>query len=315
MCSQESSFSPKTESESCVLRITIPKSFCQNWNSLNNTARHKARHNGAWAVQQSTVMFLVRTGQCRDTATGNPLIWSSWPSWATCLGRCLTPCVCEVCPGNQRGVSALIDISGYVHVEQMEAMTTYPGGHRAYWCMHVTGHYAGEPPSDSETFSDTSDAESLWRTWLRQLRWGPAQSSGNPEFFERKVFLPVWWHKLEGWLSGVFFAKEKKDVRLWEQRNSESIWDRTAGFLFEMCMVGRLVSLPGATWSTCSVGGGATQTTPPCARRGLPWDTPAASPTVSGGRGWPMSDGCFMKLLSPEHHWHVRMACAGAYSC
>ena len=33
MCSEESCFSPKTESESCVLRITIPKSFCQNWNS------------------------------------------------------------------------------------------------------------------------------------------------------------------------------------------------------------------------------------------------------------------------------------------
>ena len=50
---------------------------------------------------------------------------------------------------------------GYVHVEEMEAKITYPGGHCVYFCMHVTGHYAGTPPSDSETFSDKSDAESF----------------------------------------------------------------------------------------------------------------------------------------------------------
>lgn len=31
---------------------------------------------------------------------------------------------------------------------------------------------------------------------------------------------------------------------------------------------------------------GVRQTTPPCARRARAWDTPVASPTVSGGRGW-----------------------------
>ena len=114
---------------------------------------------------------------CRDTATGNPSIWSSWPSWATCLGRCLKPCLWEVCSGNQRSERTYPTPHGYVHVEEMEALITYPGGHHVYWRMHVTGHYVGTP--QSETFSDTSDAESFWRTWLRQPRWGSAQSSGD----------------------------------------------------------------------------------------------------------------------------------------
>ena len=50
---------------------------------------------------------------------------------------------------------------GFVRVQEFEARITYPGGHMAYWCMHVTGHYEGEPPSDSDTFSATSDGEGL----------------------------------------------------------------------------------------------------------------------------------------------------------
>ena len=49
---------------------------------------------------------------------------------------------------------------GYVHVEELEAQITYFGGHRLlYWCLHVTGHYTGPPPSESsDTFSDSSDS-------------------------------------------------------------------------------------------------------------------------------------------------------------
>ena len=35
-------------------------------------------------------------------------------------------------------------LTGYVHVEEVEAAITYAGGHRAYWCLSATSHYT--PP-------------------------------------------------------------------------------------------------------------------------------------------------------------------------
>ena len=51
-------------------------------------------------------------------------------------------------------------LTGYVHVEEVEAAITYAGGHHAYWCLSATSHYTGDLPTDSETFSDYSDGES-----------------------------------------------------------------------------------------------------------------------------------------------------------
>ena len=161
----------------------------------------------------------------------------------------------------------------------MEAMITYPGGHRACWCMHVTGHYTGEPPwtrrpSPTRRMRKASD-EPGWDN-LDEARPSPP---GILSFSNARCFACRDTNLRGGFQES--FLPEKKDVRLWEQRNSESnVRPHCRFFLFEMCMVGRLVSLPGATWSTCWVGGARHRQPLPVqdeTKRG----TAPASPTVS----------------------------------
>ena len=136
----------------------------QDW--LDNTVRIVARFHGAFAVGRRAVTFLVRAGRraARMLRRGRPQPIDM--QLLAGLGYLPGPVFDSMCLQGASWQPARSERTyptprGYVHVEEVEALITYPGGHCAYWCMHVTGHYAGEPPSDSETFSDTSDGESL----------------------------------------------------------------------------------------------------------------------------------------------------------
>ena len=131
---------------------------------LDNTVRVVAHHQGAWAADGHTVTFLVRTGHraLRMPRRGHPepfdvamlvergfLPWEVLQTMET-AGTYWQPARTERTYPTPRG---------FVHVEELEAQVVYLGGHRVYWCLHVTCHHPGSPPSEtsSETFSDQSD--------------------------------------------------------------------------------------------------------------------------------------------------------------
>ena len=118
------------------------------WNTtlqdfLDNTVRLVARHNSAWAVGQSTVMFLVRTGRRPRRGHGQPigvelimaeLGYLPWPVFETM---------------SLRGVfweparSERLSHSPWIRPRRGDGSANNVPWRapRWYWCMHVMGHY------------------------------------------------------------------------------------------------------------------------------------------------------------------------------
>ena len=139
------------------------------WNTslqdlLDNTIRVVAQFQLAFAVGPTAVTFMVRTGRRarRMPRRGHP----EAVDMEFLAERGFLPQ--EVLNTMQvRGTTwfaarterSFSTVSGYLHVEEVEATITYPGGHRAYWSMSATTHFSGDPPTESETFSDSESEE------------------------------------------------------------------------------------------------------------------------------------------------------------